>query len=283
MKYRHSFHAGNFADVHKHVTLLALLRAMQRKDKGFLYLDTHAGRGLYDLESAESNHGTEARRGYLLLRGARPASAEIGDYLQCVEGLRSALAQPHGYPGSPLLAAHALRAQDRGVCCELQASECRALERALAPLHAMRCETVDGWRGYTAHLPPPERRALVLIDPPYEQPAADLAAGLAAIEAMLARLAGAVIALWYPIKDERELTPWLQQVSARLRVPAMCAELWLHRRDSRVALNGSGMLLVNPPYQLQERMAGWLPELGTLLGCDEQGGTAIRGLVDEQA
>jgi 23S rRNA (adenine2030-N6)-methyltransferase len=283
MRYRHSFHAGNFADVHKHVTLLALLRAMQRKDKGFLYLDTHAGRGLYDLEAAESHHGAEARRGYVLLRNVAATAAEISDYLQCIEALRSTAAQGNTYPGSPLIAAQVLRSQDRGVCCELQAAECRALERSLAGLHLMRCECTDGWRGYTAHLPPAERRALLLIDPAYEDPAADLATGIKTISGVLARLPSAVIAFWYPVKDIRDLSAWLKVVGESLQAPVLSSELWIHPRDSRVALNGSGMLIVNPPYQLDTRMAEWLPELGTLLGSDEHGGTATTWLVNEQA
>jgi 23S rRNA (adenine2030-N6)-methyltransferase len=282
MKYRHAFHAGNFADVHKHVTLLALLRGMQRKDKGFLYLDTHAGRGLYDLEGADSHHGAEARRGFGLLRNSTAAAAEISDYLRCVEALRRMAASGNSYPGSPLIAAHTLRSQDRGLCCEVQAAECRALERSLAGLHPMRCECSDGWRSYTAHLPPVERRALVLIDPPYEDSAADLAAGIKTIHGVLSRLTNAVIALWYPIKEQRDLAPWLSAAGESLQAPVLGAQLWVHPRDSRVALNGSGMLIVNPPYQLDARMAEWLPELGTLLGCDEHGGTATTWLVNEQ-
>jgi 23S rRNA (adenine2030-N6)-methyltransferase len=282
MKYRHSFHAGNFADVHKHVALLALLRAMLRKDKGFLFLETHAGRGLYDLAAADSHHGVEARRGYLLLRDAAAAATEINDYLQCVETLRTRAAPGNNYPGSPLIAAQVLRSQDRGVCCELQAAECRALERSLAGLHPMRCECADGWRSYTAYLPPVERRALVLIDPPYEDTSTDLATGIKAVRGVLSRLTNAVVALWYPIKDVRDLAPWLQEVRDTLQAPVLNSELWIHPRDSRVALNGSGMLIFNPPYQLDARMAEWLPELGTLLGTDEHGGTASTWLVHEQ-
>ena len=131
MKYHHSFHAGNFADVHKHVTLLVLIAALQRKDKGFVYLETHAGRGLYDLTSPDTHQGAEAKLGIGMLRDATVTSPAIIHYLEALERARTNAALPTAYPGSPVVAALALRAQDRGLCCEIQAAECRALERAL--------------------------------------------------------------------------------------------------------------------------------------------------------
>jgi 23S rRNA (adenine2030-N6)-methyltransferase len=282
VKYRHSFHAGNFADVHKHVTLLALIAALQRKDKGFLYLETHAGRGLYDLDSADTHQGAEARLGIGALASARCASPQISAFLAAVARARASCGRAAAYPGSPVLAAQALRVQDRGVCCEIQAAECRALERALYLYPRMRCECVDGYQGLSAHLPPPERRALVLIDPPYEEQGGDLARALDALGTVLGRLANAVIALWYPIKDERGLNPPLVRMAGELAVPALVAELWIHPRDARVGLNGSGILIINPPYQLDVEMQQWLPELGSALGTDRQGGTLVRWIAHEQ-
>ncbi len=282
MKYRHSFHAGNFADVHKHVTLLALIAALQRKDKGFLYLETHAGRGLYDLDSAATHQGAEARVGIGALQGAHFQSPQIQDYLAALGQVRTDSGSAASYPGSPLLAALQLRAQDRGLCCEIQAAECRALERALHPYPRMRCECIDGYQSLRAQLPPPERRALVMIDPPYEEQSGDLARAIAAIGEVLSRLANALIALWYPIKDERELSPWLARAAEELPVPALVAELWVHPRDARVGLNGSGLLIVNPPYRLDLEMQAWLPELGAALGTGRQGGTTVRWIAHEQ-
>lgn len=264
MKYRHSFHAGNFADVHKHVTLLALLRALQHKDKGLLYFETHAGRGCYDLGGADSSAGAEARAGIGLLRSAHTSAAEISTYLEASERACGAGAQL--YAGSPLLAAQLLRAQDRGLCCEILPPECRALERALRDFPRLRCLCGDGYAALNAHLPPVERRALVLIDPAYEATSADLERARAAISTILARLANAVVALWYPIKDARDLAPWLLQVAAQATAPTLNAQLWVHPTDSRVALNGSGLLLVNPPYEFDTRMQLWLPELAAALG-----------------
>jgi 23S rRNA (adenine2030-N6)-methyltransferase len=268
--------------VHKHVTLLSLIAALQRKDKGFLYLETHAGRGRYDLSSADTRQGAEARLGVDALHGAPGTCAPIAAYLAAIERACPRTPDARNYPGSPLLAAQALREQDRGWCCELQAAECRALERALHAYPRMHCECVDGYQGLAAQLPPPERRALVLIDPPYEEQDDDLQRALAGIGTALRRLANALIVLWYPIKNERELAPWLTQLAATVPVPALVAELWIHPRDARVGLNGSGLLIINPPYQLDAEMQQWLPELGAALGATRQGGTLIRWIAHEQ-
>lgn len=281
MKYRHSFHAGNFADVHKHVALLALICSMQRKDKGFVYLDTHAGAARYDLASADTHHGAEARHGVnvLLAAASELQTEELANYRDAVNAMRQEFGNPQLYPGSPWFAAHSLRAQDRGVCWELLPSECRSLERALGGHRRMRVVCADGYKQLSAVLPPRERRCLLLIDPPYENPAADLDASIAAVSLSLQRLANTVIALWYPIKDERTLTPWLARVERALSVPTLSLEFWMYPRDSRVSLNGSGLLIVNPPYQFHERAQLWQQELVQILDKSHHGGHGSRWLV----
>jgi 23S rRNA (adenine2030-N6)-methyltransferase len=285
MKYRHSFHAGNFADVHKHVALCALLRAMQRKHKGFFYLDTHAGAGRYDLDSPDTHRGAEARHGVtaLMAAAAQLQAEELQSYCAAIEALRRSTDSPHAYPGSPWLAAQLLRAQDRGLCCELLPAECRALERTLGGMRRMRVECLDGYQQLRAVLPPQERRCLVLIDPPYENPGAELDRSLQMIQLILERLSNAVVALWYPIKDERTLVPWLARVERALQAPSVSLELWLYPRDSRVGLNGSGLLLVNPPYQFQARAALWQDELQRVLDRTQRGGSAARTLSSASA
>ena len=281
VKYRHAFHAGNFADVHKHVTLLALVRALQRKDKGFLYLDTHAGAGLYDLSGGDTRHGAEAKHGIALLLGASatPGGTELGAYIDAVAAVRAQA--PGTYPGSPLLVARSLRPQDRGVFFECVPAECRALERALGGLRRVRVECGDGLSGLKAHLPPLERRALVLIDPPYENGEAELQAALAAVATALERLPNALVLLWYPIKDRRDLTLWMAQAEA-LAAPVLRSELWLYPCDSRVALNGSGLLIVNPPYQFDQDLSRWLPDLRHALAASH-GGTSHGWLVTPES
>jgi 23S rRNA (adenine2030-N6)-methyltransferase len=283
MKYRHSFHAGNFADVHKHVALLALLHAMQRKDKGFLYLDTHAGAGRYDLSAADTHHGGEARHGVTAFMAASAGlqAAELCEYRDAVLASRQDFGNAQAYPGSPWLAAQRLRAQDRGICWELLPGECRALERALGGYRRMRVECDDAYHQLRAVLPPTERRCLLLIDPPYENPSDEFEQATQAIVLSLERLPNTVVALWYPIKDERTLTPWLGRMERLLAAPLLSLELWIHPRDSRVGLNGSGLLLVNPPYQFEQQAEIWQSELQPLLDKGRHGGHAARWLVRE--
>jgi 23S rRNA (adenine2030-N6)-methyltransferase len=171
-----------------------------------------------------------------------------------------------------------LRAQDRGLCCELLPAECRALERALGGFRRMRVACVDGYEQARAVLPPAERRCLVLIDPPYENPGAEFERSLQMIELILERLANAVVALWYPIKDERTLVPWLARAGRVLTAPVSTIELWLYARDSRVGLNGSGLLLVNPPHHFIARAELWQQELREVLDPAQRGGSSVHAL-----
>jgi 23S rRNA (adenine2030-N6)-methyltransferase len=276
MKYRHSFHAGNFADVHKHVTLLALLAALKRKAKGFLYLDTHAGRGSYDT----SGGGAEAAAGVgRFLAGEHRAEA-LRHYAAVLARMRAARASSHLYPGSPLIALGELRPQDRAVFVEWQAAEARALRAAVEAAGDARARTEhgDGLKLMRAALPPPERRALIFVDPPFEEQQAELARVAAAVADGLRRFASGVFALWYPIKEQRVTAAWHADFARAVAAPTLVSELWLYPRDSRVALNGSGLLIVNPPWQIEEAMRAWLPELAAALGAGSGGGTDVRML-----
>ena len=274
MKYRHLHHAGNFADVHKHVTLLALLAALARKDKGFLYFETHAGRGVYDLADSAS----EAAGGIERLQAARCAAPELQAYLERVAAVRRARGAARLYPGSPWLAATALRPQDRAVFVELLAEEARALRRTLGADDAgaaLRIETGEGFARWQAALPPPQRRALTLVDPPYEDTREDFDRVRTELAAALHRFPTGVVAVWYPVKDARDTQRWLAGIPRVVDRPMLAAELRLFPCDSRVALNGSGMLIVNPPYQLDVRMGEWLGELHAHL----QAPTGVAGAV----
>lgn len=273
MKYRHSYHAGNFADIHKHVTLLALLTALKRKDKGFAYLETHAGRGLYDLSSPSEAAGVGAVR-FLAEQYSAP---ELQAFAQFVTDLRSR--HSYAYPGSPLIAAHELRAQDRAVFCELVTVEARALEKALHSKAQTRVEQGDGFDRLRAWLPPRERRGLIFIDPPYEETKRDFDRVIETVSDALQRFETGIVAVWFPIKDERDAAAWTAAFARSVQRETLSSELWLYPRDSRVALNGSGMLIVNPPYQLADRMAVWLPELHARLDAGHAGGNSVRMIV----
>jgi 23S rRNA (adenine2030-N6)-methyltransferase len=281
VKYRHSFHAGNFADVHKHVTLLALLTALRRKDKGFLYLETHSGRGAYDL----SQGGVEAEGGVARFSATARNSEELQKYAALLEEYRAQQGNPRAYPGSPLCAVHELRPQDRAVLVEIMPAEARALELAVGANTRIRVEQGDGFERLKAWLPPTERRGLTFIDPPYEETGRDFERVGQAIKEALRRFQTGVVAAWYPIKDEREIAVWHAGLAREIECDpgrpmgqTLVAELWLYPRDSRVGLNGSGLLIVNPPYLLAERMSVWLPELQAQLDTGKAGGTSIRPL-----
>jgi 23S rRNA (adenine2030-N6)-methyltransferase len=289
LKYRHEYHAGNFADVHKHVTLLALLGALRRKDKGFFYLETHAGRGAYDLSGppGESASGIGRLEARYRAPATEPPAEEIRHYLERVGLLRRERSEPRLYPGSPLLAASELRPVDRAVLIEQVPAEARALERALSaqaegsarpdPAH-INVETGDGFERLRAWLPPRERRGLTFIDPPYEESRQDFERTRHAAAEALRRFHTGVVAIWYPIKDRRDSEAWHAALAAELDCGLLAAELALYPPDSRVALNGSGMLILNPPYQLAGRITVWLPQLHASLDQGHGGGVSVRQL-----
>lgn len=263
MKYRHQYHAGNFADVHKHVLLLDVLAALVRKDKGFLFVDTHAGRGEYDLHPGDAAHPAEWQAGAAKLLAAAPQHESLTRYRDAVA------AGVHGgslvYPGSPLLAAGALRTDDRAVFFETQREEASHLRKVLPPQIRSRVEVSDGFAGLRGLLPPPERRGCVLIDPPYEE-REDNARVLAAATDALARFANAVLVAWLPVKRRADFDAWLSQLTGALQSPVLASLLWMHPMDSRAALNGSALVVINPPYLVEETLRGWLPELREILG-----------------
>jgi 23S rRNA (adenine2030-N6)-methyltransferase len=268
MKYRHQYHAGNFADVHKHVVLLDVLAALTRKDKGLLFVDTHAGRGDYDLHPGDAEHPAEWQSGVAKLLAAAPRHAALTRY-------RDAVASGvHGgslvYRGSPMLAMQALRPVDRAVFFESQRDEAGNLRKLLDSTSRARVETGDGFAGLRALLPPPERRGCVLIDPPYEERADFTLVRQATIDA-LTRFESAVLVLWLPLKLRSDFDAWLAQLRRESPRPVLGSLLWMHTPDSRAALNGSGLAIVNPPYLLEEEMREWLPQLRAHLGGDRSG------------
>ncbi|HTX24222.1 MAG TPA: 23S rRNA (adenine(2030)-N(6))-methyltransferase RlmJ [Steroidobacteraceae bacterium] len=252
----------------------ALLLALERKDRGFLYLETHAGRGAYALEN--SPEGRARALSIERVLASAQAHPELAAYARSVAAWRAHRGDARAYPGSPLLAASQLRSQDRAVFIELLPDEAGALRAALPPDARTQVVEADGFERLRAFLPPPERRALTFIDPPYEETQRDFARTEETARAALRRFQTGVIAVWYPIKDARDTETWHAGLRARLASAVLVGELWRHPCDSRVALNGSGMLIVNPPYRTAERMREWLPALYALLDPARAGGTSVR-------
>ncbi|MDE2225787.1 MAG: 23S rRNA (adenine(2030)-N(6))-methyltransferase RlmJ [Xanthomonadaceae bacterium] len=259
MNYRHAFHAGNFADAFKHAILLALLDALTAKDKPLCYFDTHAGRGSYHLDDTEAQKTGEWRDGIgRLFDGHDPPP--LRRYVDAIGACN-----PDGalrvYPGSPLLAAQALRTNDRLVLCETQDDEAatlRALFRydARAHVHAR-----DGYAAMNALLPPSERRGLVLIDPPFEAQEGEFTVIETALTQAHARWPNGVYAVWYPIKSHRVIAPFHRHLAAGPFDKVLVAELLVQPDDSPLRLNGCGMLIANPPWKIDAALATMLPAL----------------------
>ena len=247
MNYRHAFHAGNFADVWKHVVLLGLLRGMARKDKPFLYLDTHAGLGDYRLDGEAERTG-EYRDGIGRLWDCSDAPELVARYLELVRSGNSG--ELRRYPGSPRLARAEMRPADRAVLCELHPEDAAVLERRFAGDVRTTVLQEDGYAAIRRFLPPVEKRALVLIDPPYEKD--DHAAALRAVQDGVQRFATGVYAVWYPIKARDEIDRYHRAWQKTGLRKLLKLELCVQRDDNPMRLSGSGMLVHNPPFRLAE-------------------------------
>ena len=269
MNYRHAFHAGNHADVLKHVVLLALCESLARKPAACFALDTHAGRGLYALDDEAARRTGEAAEGVQRLLQAPPGHPWIAGYLAAVRACRAA----HGdgaYPGSPWLLAHALRTQDRIACCELQPDEAAALKSVLAGDPRVAVHRRDGYAALRALLPPSVggvryARGLVLVDPPFEAQLAEFDTALAALREALARWPQGIFALWYPVKQRRALQPFYRAAGGLPARSVLLAELLVRADDSPLRMNGSGLLLVNAPFRFDAELERCLPLLAAAL------------------
>lgn len=277
MNYRHAYHAGNHADALKHTVLLALIDALKRKDSAFFVLDTHAGRGRYLFAASEARKTGEAAAGVLRLMGQPTLPEVLERYLRAVQA-----GNPVGalvaYPGSPLLVAQALREQDRLVACELQAEEAAELKALFAGDRRVQVHAGDGYAAIKAFVPPKAGaskigRGLVLIDPPYEAQDAEYPLIAAALRETLTRWPQAMCAVWYPIKQRRSLQPFFRKAAAMPAKSVLLAELQVRPDDSPLRLNGSGMLLLNLPWQFEKVLASALPALKAHLG---EAGAATR-------
>jgi 23S rRNA (adenine2030-N6)-methyltransferase len=272
MNYRHAFHAGNHADVLKHVVLLALCDALTAKPTPAFALDTHAGRGLYALRGTAARRTGEAEGGVAKLDAAARRVPALARYLDAIAACRAAQGGD-AYPGSPWLLAHALRAQDRIACCETQPEEIAALRRHLGADSRVEVRAGDGYAAMKALLPPKSgqirfARGLVLIDPPYEAQLAEFDAALAALRDGLQRWPQGVFALWYPVKLRRALQPFYRRASTLPAKSVLRIELLVRRGDSPLRMNGSGLLLLNAPWKLDTAIAPALEALRRILGED---------------
>ncbi|MNM99736.1 Ribosomal RNA large subunit methyltransferase J [compost metagenome] len=280
MNYRHAFHAGNHADVLKHAVLSRLLSLMARKDKPFAYLDSHAGVGLYDLASEQAGKTGEWLQGIVRLWGRDDLPALLDDYCAVIAALN-----PEGglryYPGSPEIARRLTRDQDRVLLNEKHPEDGRLLKDNMAGDPRVTVHLGEGWHLAKALLPVAEKRALLLIDPPFEQ-ADELERCVESLTTAIARMRQAVVAIWYPIKDQRQLKRFYQDLQKSGAPKLLRAELWVHPTDNPAGLNGSGLVIANPPWPLEDELRELLPYLATQLA-QSQGGWRLDWLIEEKA
>jgi 23S rRNA (adenine2030-N6)-methyltransferase len=283
MNYRHAYHAGNFADVLKHVVLMMLVEHLKKKPTPFFYLDTHAGRGLYDLSEASAQRSGEYKQGISRILDAPAAAlpAEIAAYAELV---RQSAGKGHSaitaYPGSPLIVAKLRRPTDRLVLMETLPKEADALRAALGRAKLVSVLESDGYAALKAHLPPRENRGLVLIDPPYESDA-EFDRVLTGLELAHERWPLGTYCVWYPLTDRAGPVRFHRELERSGLRKVLDVHLSVLPTDAQVGMAGAGLVILNPPWMLDDRLKELLPQLHKLLSPEGLGGTSVEWLVPE--
>jgi 23S rRNA (adenine2030-N6)-methyltransferase len=258
MNYRHAFHAGNFADVVKHLALISIIAHMRKKEAGFAVIDTHAGRGLYDLTGEEAKRSGEAASGIARLIDMNDGPALLVAYLDLVRSCGDGR-----YPGSPLIAAKLLRPQDRLVAIEKHPAEADSLASVLRPFSRGRVMEADGYERLPALLPPPERRGLILIDPPYEMPD-EFARAAQAVVDIRRRFATGIALIWFPIKSAAAANAFCGEVLETGVGKLLRADIDTGAGGER--MSAAGLLVVNPPFGFAAEMRETLDASASKLG-----------------
>ncbi|MFO1394895.1 MAG: 23S rRNA (adenine(2030)-N(6))-methyltransferase RlmJ [Steroidobacteraceae bacterium] len=283
MNYRHAFHAGNFADVLKHVVLMMLVEHLKKKPTPFFFLDTHAGRGQYDLSEAQPQRSGEYQQGIGRLLGIREATlpAEVADYVALVRACAGPGRSPiTAYPGSPTIVARLRRPTDRLVLVEKEPREADALRTALGRQRRVSVVEGDGYGALRAHLPPRENRGLVLIDPPYESDA-EFDHVLAGLELAHERWPTGTCCVWYPHTDRAGPARFHRELERSGLRKVLDVWLGILPPDATVGMGAAGLVIVNPPWQLDERLKLLLPRLHALLSPDGSGDCGVEWIVPE--
>ncbi|ATO19564.1 23S rRNA (adenine(2030)-N(6))-methyltransferase RlmJ [Acinetobacter sp. LoGeW2-3] len=285
MNYRHHFHAGNFADVMKHVLLLQILSRLNNKDKPYRYIDTHGGAGKYDLSTSEAQKSGEFLNGIHRLIKLddsikRNAPEGVQQYLKIVEKMRENFGKG-AYPGSPWFALEGMRDIDKATIFEMQRDVFQQLDQNIFDKRAGLHER-DAYEGLLAVIPPKEKRGLVMIDPPYEVERKDFPQLVELIAAAYKKWPTGVFAVWYPIKDRAMIERFEKKMfKTGIRRQLIC-EVCVWPDDTPVGLNGCGLLVINPPWKFSEDADEALQWLFPHLRMQENGGhAAVRWLVGE--
>lgn len=279
LSYRHQFHAGNVSDVFKHALLSRLLIALARKDKPFFMLDTHAGLGLYDLEHPWSQKTAEWRLGIGRIWARADAPAALQPYLETVRA-DNPDGQLRHYPGSPRIARKIMRADDRLALCELNKDDCATLKVVFAHARHTAIHNQDGFSAIRAFLPPQERRGLTFIDASFDQ-ADEFGRIVRSVKEAHARFATGTIAVWYPLMASSAMQAFARSLQAAGLPKTLQLELTVHPEDWTEHIRGSGMVIVNPPFGLDQEARPLLDWLWQALSPQKEGGTRCDWLVTE--
>jgi 23S rRNA (adenine2030-N6)-methyltransferase len=279
LAYRHLFHAGNFADVFKHSLLAQLVLGLERKDKPFFVLDTHAGIGRYDLTHEWAQKNAEHRDGIDLVWGRDDIPNSFVPYIDAIRG-ENKLGELRFYPGSPRVVRRLLRPTDRMVLTELNRKDCDELGRLFEYDRQTRVQLMDGYQGLKAFLPPKERRGLVFIDSSFDraQEFERLTEGLAE---GVRRFATGVYALWYPLMEPMAMRAFERDVAATGIRKILQLELSVMPEGWSGSMRGCGLLVVNPPFGFEETARPMLDWLTPVLARDPAASPRIRWLVGE--
>lgn len=284
MNYRHGFHAGNHADVLKHAVLARIIAHLKRKDKAFRVIDTHAGPGFYDLRSDMAARSGEWQGGIGALFEADLTDGEkelLSPLLETV-----AAANPKGglkfYPGSPWITRHLLRVQDRLTAIELHPQDAKILKTLFAGDFQVRVIELNGWLALKAQLPPKEKRGLVLVDPPFEEPG-EFGRMVEGLLQAHDRWPGGTYALWYPLKDRSEAAAFRRALRETGIAKILDIELALRGPSPESRLDGSGMIVVNPPHTLEADMRALLPVFVQAMALGPGAGWTLEWLAGEGA
>lgn len=283
MNYRHAFHAGNHADVLKHVVLMMLVEHLEKKSAPFFYLDTHAGGGTYDLSLGESQRSGEYKQGIgrLLEFPEQALAPEVRDYVrlvrECAGPGRSAIT---AYPGSPHIVLRRRRPTDRLVLAETHAREAQSLRTVTARQKLVSVIESDGYAAIRAQLPPRENRGLVLMDPPYESDD-EFDRVYEALEQGVERWPTGMYCIWYPLTERAAPLRFRRNLERSGIRKILDCTLSVMPADTPVGMRGSGLVIVNPPWQLDTRLAELLPDLHRLLVPEGSGGTTVEWWVEE--
>jgi 23S rRNA (adenine2030-N6)-methyltransferase len=262
LSYRHSFHAGNFADVLKHIVLVEILEYLNRKEKGFHYIDTHAGAGLYDLQSEHAAKLGEWEQGVGKLK--REDWPELARYFAVIDYFNAA-GSSSAYPGSPLIAQNLMREQDRATLFELHPTDFDLLKENTATDKRILVMQKDGFKGLLSQLPPPSRRGLVLIDPSYEVKT-DYETVVSTLKQAHRKFATGIYALWYPVVDRQRIDEMEKQLMLSGIRDIQRYELGLHPDAEALGMTAAGIIVINPPWTLRDKMNQVLPKLASALG-----------------